>query len=141
MKLATERALLAAPSDVTQTIVLRPPFIWGPGMNTLDQLVGAVQAGQFAWIDGGRHLVDAVHVDNLADAAVLALDHGRPGAVYYVTDGEPRTVREFLGALIATRDVVPTNRSYPRAAATIVATITETAFKVMRHDTPPPLTR
>jgi nucleoside-diphosphate-sugar epimerase len=62
-----------------------------------------VQSGQFAWIDGGRHLVDAAHVENLAHAVRLALDHGRPNGVYYVTDGEPRPAREFFGALLETR--------------------------------------
>jgi nucleoside-diphosphate-sugar epimerase len=140
-KLAAERALLAAPSAATETVVLRPPFVWGAGMSTLDQIVSAVQHGQFAWVDGGRHLVDFVHVDNLAHACVLALDHGRPGGVYYVTDGAPRPAREFMGALMETRGVTPPERSVPRPAAAVVATLMEAAFRLARRDVAPPLTR
>lgn len=141
VKLATERALLLAPSDVTETIVLRPPFIWGAGMTTLEQVVAAVRGGQFAWVDRGRHLVDFIHVDNLAHATELALDHGRPGGVYYVSDGAPLPAREFMGALIETQGIEPPTRSFPRPAATFVATLMEAAFKLTRRPVAPPLTR
>ncbi|MQA35690.1 hypothetical protein [Modestobacter roseus] len=58
-------------------------------MTTLDDLVAAAEAGRSAWIDGGRHVVDVIHVDDLADAIALTLTRGEPGGTYYVTDGAP----------------------------------------------------
>lgn len=141
VKQATEKALLAAPSDDTELIILRPPFVWGTGMNSLDQMVQSVKDGQWAWIDHGRRTLDFVHVENLAQAISLSLDHGTPGHTYYVTDDHPRTVREFIGALIETQGVTPGERSVPRPVATLLATTMEGLFKVARRPTAPPLTR
>lgn len=141
IKLATERALLAAPAADTDLVILRPPFIWGAGMTTLDGFVEAINAGQFAWIDGGSHTMDFIHVANLSHAIVRALDHGRPGGVYYITDGHPRPIREFISALLETRGVTPPTRSVPRPIAATLATAMETTFKLTGRTTAPPMTR
>jgi nucleoside-diphosphate-sugar epimerase len=141
VKLATEQALLAAPSETTQLVILRPPYIWGAGMRTLDEMVKAVRAGRFAWIDHGRHTMDFIHVENLAHAITLALDHGTPGGVYYVSDGHPQPIGEFFTALFATHGVTPPSRSIPRAVATSVATIMDLAYKAARRPVAPPLSR
>jgi len=141
VKLATEQALLGAPSDKTEIIILRPPFIWGAGMTTLQQMADAVQAGQFAWIDHGRHIMDFIHVDNLAHAITLSLDRGRPASVYYATDGAPRPIHEFFSRLLAAQGVTPPGRSLPRPVATALATVMEFAYKAAGRPTAPPLTR
>jgi nucleoside-diphosphate-sugar epimerase len=141
VKQATERALLAAPAKNTELIILRPPFVWGSGMNALDGMVQAVRDGQWAWIDHGRHTLDFLHVENLAQAISSALERGIPGHTYYVTDDHPRTVREFIGALLESQGVIPGERSVPRPMATLLATMMEGAFKLARRPTPPPLTR
>jgi nucleoside-diphosphate-sugar epimerase len=141
VKRATERALLAAPSEGTELIILRPPFVWGAGMNSLDQMAQSVRDGKWAWIDHGRRTLDFVNVENLAQAIILSLEHGTPGHVYYVTDDHPRTVRDFIGALLETQGVTPSERSVPRPMATLLATTMEGAFKLARRPTAPPLTR
>lgn len=141
VKLATERALQRSPSGSTELAVLRPPFIWGRGMTTLDDLVAAAEAGRFAWIDGGRHVVDFIHVDNLADALVLALTRGEPGGTFYVSDGAPLPIREFFTPLLATRGVdVSGSRSFPRAVAAPLAAVMDRSARILRRRTAPPLT-
>ncbi len=119
VKLATERILLNAVSPMMTTVALRPPFIWGAGMSTLDEFVAAVEAGRFSWIDNGKHTVDFVHVDNLAESVRLALTRGRAGRAYYVTDGTPMPTRDlFTPPLLATQGVdVSAARSVPFALA------------------------
>jgi nucleoside-diphosphate-sugar epimerase len=141
VKLATEQALLAPPSETTQLVILRPPYIWGAGMRTLEEMVKAVRAGRFAWIDHGRHTMDFIHVENLAHAITLALDHGTPDGVYYVSDGHPQPIHEFFTALVATRGATPPSRSVPRPVATAAATIMDLAYKTARRPVAPPLTR
>ncbi|MEN1974067.1 NAD-dependent epimerase/dehydratase family protein [Cellulomonas sp. P4] len=141
VKLATERALLAAPAGGIELVVLRPPFIWGRGMATINGFVEAARTGRFAWIDHGRHTVDMVHVDNLVTALVLALTRGRPGGVYHVTDGAPMPIREFLVPLLATQGVdVSGSRSVPLAVAAPLAAVLDRAARVLRRRTAPPLT-
>jgi nucleoside-diphosphate-sugar epimerase len=140
VKLATENALLGARSEQTKLIILRPPFIWGAGMTTINEIADGVRAGQFAWIDHGRHTFDYVHAENLAHATAQALTRGTPDGIYYVTDDQPRPVREFFGALIETQGLTPPARSVPRPLATMIAAVMEAVYKLLRRPTPPPLT-
>lgn len=141
VKLATERALLQANTPTMSTVALRPPFIWGAGMATLGQFVAAIEAGQFTWIDGGRHTMDFIHVDNLAEAALLALSAGRSGAKYYVTDGTPMPIRDFFTPLFATQGVdVSGVRSVPMAVAGPVGAAIDAGARLLRRPKVPPLT-
>lgn len=88
----------AAPIDLTRprvqgeeflrkdcgAIVLRVAGIYGPGRNPLE------------WIKSGRvgpsqKYVNLTHVEDLAAICLLALDKGKPGEAYNVSDGTPRT--------------------------------------------------
>lgn len=141
VKLETERAVLQAVTPTMTTVALRPPFIWGAGMTTLTQFTAAVEAGQFSWIDGGRHVMDFVHVDNLAEAALLALTRGRAGGTYYITDGTPVPIREFLTPLLATEGVdVSELRSFPMAVAAPMGAVLDAGARLLRRSQPPALT-
>jgi nucleoside-diphosphate-sugar epimerase len=140
VKLVTENALRNASTPEMTLVILRPPFIWGPGITTIAEAVDAANKGQWMWIDGGRHIMDFVHVGNLADAVVLALTHGRHGAVYYVTDGNPMPIRDFFTALLDTQGVdVSGSRSVPLAVAAPIAAVMDAAARLLRRRTAPPL--
>ncbi|HEY9263103.1 MAG TPA: NAD-dependent epimerase/dehydratase family protein [Mycobacterium sp.] len=141
VKLATERILLNAVTPTMTTVALRPPFIWGAGMSTLDEFVAAVEAGRFSWIDNGKHTVDFVHVDNLAEAVRLALTRGRAGRAYYVTDGTPMPTRDFFTPLLATQGAdVSAARSAPFAVAAPLGALLEAGARLFRRPEPPMLT-
>jgi nucleoside-diphosphate-sugar epimerase len=141
VKLATERALIAASTPTMTTVILRPPFIWGAGMTTVNEMVDAAKAGQFMWIDQGRHTMDFIHVDNLAYAIERGLTHGRPNGIYYVTDGTPTPIREFLTPLLATQGVdISDNRSVPYAVAAPFAATLDASYRMLRRPKPPMLT-
>lgn len=59
-------------------VVLRPPLDCGPGLTTIAEAVQTADSGQWIWIDGGRHIMDNIH---LADAVGLSLTRG-DDAVY-----------------------------------------------------------
>jgi nucleoside-diphosphate-sugar epimerase len=141
VKLLTERALLGAVTPAMTTVALRPPFIWGADMTTLAQFAAAARSGRFTWIDHGRHIMDFINVDNLAQAALLALSRGRAGSPYYVTDGTPMPVREFLTPLLATEGVdVSRVRSVPMAVAAPVGALLDAGARLLRRPEPPALT-
>jgi len=139
-----ERAVLAANTRDFATVVVRPRFIWGKGdTSLLGQFVDAVKVGRFAWMNGGRYLTSTCHVDNVVEGALLAAERGSPGAIYFLTDGEPVEFREFITALLATQGVDPGTRNVPVwlaktiAAATswmAVPPITKTAIAVIGHE-------
>ena len=112
-KARAEQAVLAANREGFETVVVRPRFVWGTGDTTLlPVMVEMVRGGRFAWIGGGRHRTSTTHVDNTVEGLVLGAERGRPGNVYFVTDGEPVVFREFVGELLATQGV-----RRPRAAS------------------------
>lgn len=64
--------------------VLRVAGIYGPGRNPLDW----IRTGRVA---SSRKYVNLIHVEDLAVACLAALEQGRAGEVYNVSDGTPRT--------------------------------------------------
>src|SRR5579883_2141680 len=118
-----EQAVLAANAPgAFETIVVRPRFIWGKDdTNILPRLIQMIQSGSFQWIDQGRYLTSTTHVDNVCEGLLLAAEHGRGGAIYFITDGEPVEFRTFLTAMLRTQGVDPSERSVPRWLARTVA--------------------
>jgi nucleoside-diphosphate-sugar epimerase len=53
----------------------------------------------FFLIDGGRGIMNHVHVDNLLDAVFLALERGAAGQAFNVTDGAETTFADYFGRL------------------------------------------
>jgi nucleoside-diphosphate-sugar epimerase len=140
-KRTVELALAERPSSGMTRVLLRPPLIWGRDMPTIDQFAAAAGKPTWAWIDGGRAEFDAVHVDNLVSALVLAVHRGADLRPYFLTDEQPREFRAFLEALLATRGITPGTRSFPGPMARANAALMERAFKLARAKSAPPLTR
>ena len=68
-------------------IVLRVAGIYGAGRNPLDW----IRQGR---VSPSRKYVNLIHVEDLAAICLLALEHGKPGEGYNVSDGTPRTWNE-----------------------------------------------
>jgi nucleoside-diphosphate-sugar epimerase len=141
-KAEAEQAVRAASRAGFETVVLRPRLVWGKGDTTLmPQMVEAVNRGRFSWIGGGRHLTSTTHVDNTVEGLVLAAEKGRPGEAYFVTDGEPVVFREFVSELLATQGVTVPDRNTPAWLARPAAAAAEGAWRLLRRDGTPPVTR
>jgi nucleoside-diphosphate-sugar epimerase len=134
-----EQAALAAGA-----VVVRPRFIWGKDdPNVMQEILAAVNAGKFAWIGGGRYLTSTCHVDNVVEALLLAAERGKPGEIYFVTDGAPVEFRDFITKLLATQGVDAGTKTVPHwlARMTVALTawmkrppLTRTAFALMAHE-------
>ena len=109
-----EQVVRDANSDGFETVVVRPRLVWGAGDTTiLPALVSAVEKKRFSWIGGGGHRTSTTHVDNVIEGLMLGAERGRPGGVYFVTDGEPVVFREFVTELLGTQGVTPPERNTP----------------------------
>jgi len=141
-KARAERLALDASREGFETVVVRPRFVWGRGDTTLlPTMVAMVRAGRFAWVGGGRHLTAVTHVDNAVEGLVLAVQRGRAGEAYFVTDGEPVVFREFVTELLRTQGVEPPTRSIPAPLAAALAVAGEAAWRALPLPGRPPLTR
>jgi len=141
-KARAEQQVREANREGFETVVVRPRFVWGRGDTTLlPTMTEMVRSGRFAWIGGGRHLTATTHVENTVEGLMLGATRGKPGQVYFVTDGEPVVFREFVSELLRTQDVEPPSRAVPAAVAGSLAVTTETVWRVLRLGGRPPLTR
>ncbi|MFF6914368.1 NAD-dependent epimerase/dehydratase family protein [Streptomyces sp. NPDC012466] len=100
-KATAEQIVLEADAPGFTTVSIRPRFVWGPDSSLTAGLAAAAKAGQFAWIDGGRHTTDVTYVDNAVEGLILGWRHGRPGQAYFVTDQHPVVLRDFLETLFS----------------------------------------
>lgn len=139
-KMLAEQALLAE-SFPMAVVILRPTFIWGPGSAGLATICEKAKGGQFVWVDHGRAEFEAVHVENIAEAACLAVTAGKDKGVYFITDGEPTTVREFFDSVFDARKIAKPTRSMPFWLARGLAIALESLWKFGRLRSAPPLTR
>ena len=141
-KSLAEDAVLAANAPGFETVVVRPRFVWGKGdTSVLPKIVAAVRSGRYRWIDHGRYPTSATHVSNVVEGLMLAAERGRPGAIYFVTDGAPIEFRTFITRMLETQGVTPGDRSIPRRLAWRLAGIVEAIWTTFGIKAPPPITR
>lgn len=141
-KSEAEKIVRAASTAEFRTVVVRPRLIWGnDDTSVLAALVAAVKAGRYLWMDGGRYLTSTTHVDNVCEGLLLAAERGRGGEVYFVSDGAPVELREFITQLMATQGVDPGDRSVPRWLALALARAGEWIWDTFEPGGTPPVTR
>ena len=82
-------------------VILRPATVYGPGSSdVVGEIARAMRARNMLLVGGGRAVAGLCYVDNLIDAAVLALaPRSRAGPAFNVSDGLDVTWREFTDGL------------------------------------------
>jgi len=117
-----ERIALAANGDGMDVVVVRPRFVWGrDDTSALPQLVEAAKAGRLAWFGGGTYLTSTTHIANVVEGVRLALEKGRGGEVYFLTDGDDVPFREWMTELLATQSVDTSSvKSVPRGVISFI---------------------
>ncbi|HTX31389.1 MAG TPA: NAD-dependent epimerase/dehydratase family protein [Solirubrobacteraceae bacterium] len=88
-------------SGALACVTLRPATVYGPGSKeVVGEMARALRGRHMLLIDHGRTVAGLTYVENLIDAAVLALERERaPGQAFNITDGLPVTWRQFLDDL------------------------------------------
>jgi len=127
--------------DLFETVVVRPPMIWGAGMPMLDQLIEAVKADQFRWVGDGSQAISTAHVDNVCHALELAVENGHGGEAYFVSDDVDTSVKELFTGLLRTRAVDPPRASVSLGVAWFMASVMEWMWRAFSRKGEPPITR
>ena len=140
-KKLAELALLNHASP-TELLILRPVYIWGKDdKNGVELLMNAIKSNRFIWIDHGQASIEMAHVENVVEAIRLALTKGQHKGIYFVTDDRAMPVKDFLTALLKTRNVTIPNASLPSAVARPVARFVEGLWRMLRLKSLPPISR
>jgi nucleoside-diphosphate-sugar epimerase len=114
-----EIAVDLAAHDVA-TIILRPGMVYGESRGILGSWFAEAKAKQTVTYpgDGSQHWA-MVHRDDVADAYALALEHGKGGERYLLSDESRFTVRQLAEAAAAAAGATP----YPWLAGPLVQTL------------------
>ena len=146
-KALAEQRVRAANDPQLATVSLRPHLIWGPGDNhLLPRLVARARAGQLRRIGSRPNLIDTVHVDNAADAHLLAADRLAPGSpiagkVYFISQGDPVPMWDMVNRLLEAAGAPPVTKTVPTWLAMAMAWGFETAHRLANRPGEPRLTR
>lgn len=102
---ATLRAIQYLEQTVTDSvrpegIVLRYGAFYGPGTGMLDRaMLEQVRHRRTPLIGDGAGWWSFIHVEDAAAATVKAVERGKPGGIYNITDDDPAQVRDWLPTL------------------------------------------
>jgi 2-alkyl-3-oxoalkanoate reductase len=147
-KAAAERAVAAANSQPLRTVSLRPHLVWGPGdRNVVPRALALAKSDRLRIVGSGTNRVDLTHIENvvdahlLAEAALLAPDSAVAGRAYFITNGEPVVLWDFINELCSAAGISPVRKRISLPAAMAVGTVLELAWTLMRRREDPPMTR
>ncbi len=122
-KAEAERMVLAANGPEFATVALRPHLVWGPGdRHLVPRILERARAGKLALVGDGSNRVDSTYVDNAVDAHLLAAEKCAPGApaagrAYFITNGEPLTMKDLLDRILAAAGLPPVEKTVSPSAA------------------------
>lgn len=146
--LAEQSVLATARAGAIWSCALRPHLIWGNGdPHLMPRVIARAKAGRLKRVGSGRNLIDTVHVENAADAHLLALerllarDAAVNGEAFFITDGAPIECWEWITRILQSAGVDAPRGwlSYPRAYR--LGAALELLYKAARIRTEPPMTR
>jgi nucleoside-diphosphate-sugar epimerase len=104
-----ESAVLAG--KTTEGVVLRYGAFYGPGTSLGEGgwLVEEVRRRRFPIVGDGGGVWSFLHIDDAAQATLVAVERGAPG-IYNIADDDPAPVSEWLPALAAAIGAPPPRR-------------------------------
>ena len=146
-KIIAEQKVLAANSEEPRTAALRPHLVWGPGdTQIIPRLLARGRQGRLRMVGDGRNRVDISYIDNVADAHLLAADNlagpgTAAGQAFFISQGEPVVLWQWINELFARVGVAPVSRRVPLSRAVLIGRLLELAYRLLRRRGEPPMTR
>ena len=150
-KALAERETLGANGPGFRVCALRPHLIWGVGdPHLVPRILARARSGRLRVVGSGKNLVDMVHVENAADAHRLAVRAlGAPGAspgpasgkAYFITNGEPVNLWDWVNDLLRALGEPPVTKCVSLGAALKVGAVCEAFWRLLPLKGEPPMTR
>ena len=146
-KAAAEMAVSVENGPELATVSLRPHLIFGPGdPHLIPRLIARAKEGRLRRIGSRPIKVDVTYIDNAAEAHVLAaekLDIGSPvaGKVYFISNGEPVDLWDFINRVLAEAGLPPVTRGVSAWKARFAGRVMEWVYRILRLPGEPAMTR
>ena len=146
-KALAEQAVLEANDEKLATCSLRPHLIWGPGdTNLIPTILDRAKKKKLLRIGPGKNLVDTTYIDDCVEAHLLAAaalknNPDSRGQAYFISQGEPVPLWDFVDQVLARSGLAKLNRSLGIGAAHKIAAVLEGLSKLFPFLGEPRLTR
>lgn len=108
-RVAVQRTVLAAAAQGIRSAVLCPTLIYGEGRGANPDSIQiptlirqAVKSGVPRYVGAGENVWSTVHIEDVCDAYLLALEAAPAGSFFYLEDGETsfKSIVEAIGRLL-----------------------------------------
>ena len=140
-KLAQEKvALKYIKKDKLPITILRPPMVFGPRDYEMLKLFKAVNK-RFFPIDGKEECLEFLYVENLVEACLLAIEKGKIGEIYHISNKKHYSINEIIDAIEKAENKKIFPVKFPNWSFMIVGFIVEFFGKIFnfhppfKHDT------
>jgi len=146
-KARAETLIMEANSELLKTVVLRPHLVWGPyDTNLIPGVLKRAASGNLRRVGDKEHFIDTTYIDNMTDALLLSATAlvTKPdvaGKVFFITNGEPARVWDFVNSIIQIAGYPPVQKRVPEKLAMFAAGISEWFHKRFRLNSEPFMTR
>ncbi|MDO8683380.1 MAG: NAD-dependent epimerase/dehydratase family protein [Armatimonadota bacterium] len=127
--------------DGLPVVILRPSMVYGPGDRNQEFLAMCkmVKKGRFPLSSTSEGLTPLVHVDDVAQAAMLAKTRGREGQTYIITADRSYSIHELIDVIASTLGVSRGGIEIPNWTMEVAAVVCEIGSKAFGSQ--PALTR
>lgn len=146
-KAIAEKLVTEANGRDLATVSIRPHLIWGPGdPHLVPRILAKADKDRLVRVGQGENKVDIIYIDNAVSAHLKACDAlgvGKPpaGKVYFVSDGEPVNLWNWINELLKKTGRLPATRSISHQTASKLGYLLEGIYNFWRIKKEPPMTR
>lgn len=146
-KAEAERMVLKADRPALRTLSLRPHLIWGPGdTQIIPRILAQARAGKILRVGDGKNIIDTTYIDNAAAAHLLAAqalaENPRvAGRAYFISNGEPVNLWDFVNRILALSGIPPIRRGIPKSIAVLMGGVIERLHLALKLPGEPRMTR
>lgn len=130
-----------------RTCALRPHLVFGPGdTGSLPRVIERAKKGRLRMIGDGKNRVDLTYVDNVVDAHLLAAEAlSKPespaaGKAYFITNGEPVVLWDWVNEILEEIGLPPVKKSVPEGMARFVGKALDRTWSSLGLAGEPPIT-
>jgi nucleoside-diphosphate-sugar epimerase len=145
--LAEQEVIAANGQQDLVTVSLRPHLIWGPGdPHLVPRIIERAKKGQLVRVGEGANRVDIIYIDNAVEGHIRAweaLEPGSPvaGQCYFLSDGEPVVLWDWINQLLASLGIEPVAKSISYGMAKNLGWVLEGIYRVFGLAGEPRMTR
>jgi nucleoside-diphosphate-sugar epimerase len=133
---AEVEVLAADDNGGLRTVALRPHLIWGPhDTNLVPTIVERSRRGKLTRIGAGANQVDLTYIEDcvrahLAAMRTLEAEPDRAGGkAYFISQGEPVVMWQWIDRVLAAHGLPPVSRSIPTSVAMPLALVIESVAR------------